>query len=44
MLNPHLKLPDCYKTKIKVNISKCAPSHTKNPSVLLKIKVFIILR
>lgn len=29
MLNPQLKPPDCYKTKLKLNISKCAPSHTE---------------
>lgn len=31
MLNPQLKLPDCYKTQLKLNISTCAPhTHTEN--------------
>lgn len=31
MLNPHLKLPDCYKTQIKLNIGKfCSFSQKKS--------------
>lgn len=45
MLNPQLKPPDCYKTKLKLNISKCAPSHTeKKISILVEMRVVIILR
>lgn len=43
MLNPQLKLPDCYKTQLKLNMSKCAP-HTKKPWILVEMEVVIILR
>lgn len=45
MLNPQLKLPDCYKTQLKLNISTCAPhTHTQKISILVERKVGIILR